>query len=32
MKQLFIDTNLIIDLFAERKPYYKDAAKIFFSC
>lgn len=29
MKQLFIDTNIIIDLFAERKPYYKDAAKIF---
>lgn len=29
MKQLFIDTNIIIDLLAERKPYYKDAAKIF---
>lgn len=29
MKELFIDTNIVIDLLAERKPNYKDAAKLF---
>ena len=29
MRKLFIDTNIVIDLFAEREPFYDDAAKLF---
>jgi predicted nucleic acid-binding protein len=29
MKQLLIDTNIIIDLLAKREPFYEDAAKLF---
>lgn len=29
MRKLFIDTNIVIDLLAERKPFYEDAAKLF---
>ena len=29
MKQLLIDTNIIIDLLGEREPFYKDAARLF---
>lgn len=29
MKQLLIDTNIIIDLLARREPFYEDAAKLF---
>lgn len=31
MKRLFLDTNIIIDLLAKRKPFYQDAATVF-SC
>ncbi len=29
MKQLLIDTSIIIDLLARREPFYEDAAKLF---
>jgi predicted nucleic acid-binding protein len=29
MKNLFIDTNIILDLLAQRMPFYTDAAKLF---
>ncbi len=29
MKELFLDTNIILDLFAQRNPFYADAALIF---
>jgi predicted nucleic acid-binding protein len=29
MKKLFIDTNILLDLLAERKPYYNEAAALF---
>jgi predicted nucleic acid-binding protein len=29
MKKLFIDTNIILDLLAQRMPFYTDAAKLF---
>ncbi|HHN47683.1 MAG TPA: PIN domain-containing protein [Bacteroidales bacterium] len=29
MKRLLIDTNIILDLHANREPFYKDAAKLF---
>ncbi|MEI7421586.1 MAG: PIN domain-containing protein [Prolixibacteraceae bacterium] len=29
MRKLFIDTNIVIDLLAEREPFYEDAAKLF---
>ena len=29
MRKLFIDTNIVIDLLAERDPFYEDAAKLF---
>lgn len=29
MKKVFVDTNIIIDLLAERKPFYKEAAVLF---
>lgn len=29
MKQLFIDTNILIDFFADRMPFSLDAAKLF---
>jgi predicted nucleic acid-binding protein len=29
MKKLFIDTNIVIDLLANREPFYEDAAKLF---
>ena len=28
MKRLFLDANIILDLLAERNPFYEDAAKI----
>lgn len=32
LKRIFIDTNVILDYFLEREPYYFDARKIFASC
>jgi len=29
MKKLFIDTNILLDLLAERKPFYNEAAALF---
>jgi len=29
MNRIFIDTDIIIDLFAKREPFYDDAAKLF---
>ena len=29
MKRLLIDTNIVIDLFAKRDPFYNDTAKLF---
>ena len=29
MKKLFIDTNIVIDLLANREPFYEDSAKLF---
>lgn len=29
MKKLFLDTGIVVDLLAERAPYYRDAARIF---
>lgn len=29
MKKLFVDTNIIIDLFAKREPFYAEAATLF---
>lgn len=29
MKNLFIDTNIVIDLLAKREPFYEEAAKLF---
>jgi len=29
MKKLFIDTNIVIDLLAKRKPFYDEAAMLF---
>lgn len=29
MKNLFLDTNIIIDLLAKREPFYKSAAQLF---
>jgi predicted nucleic acid-binding protein len=29
MKKLFIDTNIVIDLLARRKPYFEDTAVLF---
>jgi len=29
MKKLFIDTNIIIDLLAQREPFYDEAAILF---
>jgi predicted nucleic acid-binding protein len=29
MKQLFIDTNIVLDLLGKRDPFYEDAAKLF---
>ncbi len=29
MKNLFIDTNIVLDLLANRTPFYKDAARLF---
>lgn len=29
MKQLLIDTNILIDLLAKREPFYKEAAELF---
>jgi predicted nucleic acid-binding protein len=29
MKNLFLDTNIILDLLANRKPFYTEAAKLF---
>nr|HPR61419.1 PIN domain-containing protein [Prolixibacteraceae bacterium] len=29
MRNVFLDTNIVIDLLSERAPFYKDAAKIF---
>jgi len=29
MKTLFIDTNIVLDLLAERQPFYPSAAKLF---
>ena len=29
MKRLFIDTNIVLDLLAEREPFYVAAAKLF---
>jgi predicted nucleic acid-binding protein len=29
MKKVFLDTNIIIDLLAKRKPFFNDAAKLF---
>ena len=29
MEKVFIDTNIIIDLLAEREPFYKDAQDLF---
>jgi len=29
MKQLFVDTNILIDLLSQREPFYKEAAVLF---
>jgi predicted nucleic acid-binding protein len=29
MKKLFVDTNIVIDLFAKREPFYAEAAALF---
>jgi predicted nucleic acid-binding protein len=29
MKRLFVDTNIVIDLFAKREPFYAEAATLF---
>ncbi|MBP9151029.1 MAG: PIN domain-containing protein [Flavobacteriales bacterium] len=29
MKKLFLDTNIVIDLLAQREPFYADAANLF---
>ena len=29
MKRLFVDTNIVIDLFAKREPFYNEAATLF---
>ena len=29
MKNLFIDTNIVIDLLSKREPFYKEAASLF---
>lgn len=29
MKNLFLDTNIVIDLLAKREPFYQSAAKLF---
>ena len=29
MKTLFIDTNIVIDLFSKREPFYEESAKLF---
>jgi predicted nucleic acid-binding protein len=29
MKSIFLDTNVLIDFFADRKPFSKDAARLF---
>ncbi len=29
MKRLFVDTNIVIDLFAKREPFYTEAATLF---
>jgi predicted nucleic acid-binding protein len=29
MKNLYLDTNIILDLLAQRMPFYSDAAKLF---
>lgn len=29
MKNLFLDTNIVIDLLAKREPFYKSAAQLF---
>ena len=29
MEQVFVDTNIVIDLLAKREPYYKDAQALF---
>lgn len=29
MKNVFLDTNIVIDLLSERAPFYNDAAKVF---
>jgi predicted nucleic acid-binding protein len=29
MKKLFVDTNIVIDLFAKREPFYAEAATLF---
>ncbi len=29
MKKLFVDTNIVIDLFTRRKPYFKEAERLF---
>ena len=29
MKNLYLDTNIVLDLLAERMPFYKEAAKLF---
>lgn len=29
MKKLFVDTNIVIDLLAQRMPFYTEAAKLF---
>lgn len=29
MKKIFIDTNIVLDLLGQRKPFYENAAKLF---
>lgn len=29
MKEIFIDTNIVIDLLAKREPFYQEAAELF---
>ncbi|HYG38024.1 MAG TPA: PIN domain-containing protein [Cytophagales bacterium] len=29
MNKILIDTNIVIDLLARRKPFYEDAARLF---
>ncbi|MCB0760347.1 MAG: PIN domain-containing protein [Flavobacteriales bacterium] len=29
MRQIFVDTNIVIDLFSEREPFYTSAADLF---